>query len=91
MDADGAAEAEFRFYEPMMEDAAEDDERDFTERFDRNSLVRKRGYVGPELRGSKPGERFQFLRVGYFTPDPDTSETLPVFNRTVGLKDSYKA
>ena len=91
VDAADAAEAEFRFYEPMMEDASEDDERDFTERFNRESLVRRRGFVGPELRAAKPGERYQFLRVGYFTPDPDTSEKLPVFNRTVGLKDSYKA
>jgi glutaminyl-tRNA synthetase len=35
------------------------------------------------------GETFQFLRMGYFCKDPDSTEALPVFNRTVPLKDSW--
>ena len=39
------------------------------------------------LRDAKPGERFQFVRTGYFTPD---SKTPGVYNRIVTLKDSFK-
>ncbi|MDH7514624.1 MAG: glutamine--tRNA ligase/YqeY domain fusion protein [Bacteroidota bacterium] len=41
------------------------------------------------LAGVVPGERFQFERLGYFCVDPDTTPALPVFNRTVGLKDTW--
>lgn len=37
----------------------------------------------------KPGEHFQFLRIGYFCADPDTQEGAPVFNRTATLKDIW--
>jgi glutaminyl-tRNA synthetase len=45
--------------------------------------------VEPGLKNAKPGERFQFLRQGYFCVDPDSSPDKPVFNRTVTLKDSW--
>ncbi|MCU0822493.1 MAG: glutamine--tRNA ligase, partial [Spirochaetes bacterium] len=41
------------------------------------------------LSKAKPGERFQFLRHGYFCADPDSTEEHPVFNRTVSLRDSW--
>ena len=43
----------------------------------------------PALGAAKPGERFQFERIGYFVADPDARPGAPVFNRTVGLKDSW--
>ncbi|HET8715240.1 MAG TPA: glutamine--tRNA ligase, partial [Holophagaceae bacterium] len=43
----------------------------------------------PSLAGAQPGDRFQFERLGYFCMDPDTRPGAPVFNRTVGLKDSW--
>ena len=45
--------------------------------------------VEPSLRTARPGERFQFERTGYFAVDPDSQPGKPVFNRTVGLKDSW--
>ncbi|MBQ6570271.1 MAG: glutamine--tRNA ligase/YqeY domain fusion protein, partial [Clostridia bacterium] len=42
------------------------------------------------LKDAKSGDRFQFLRLGYFCPDKDGSAEKPVFNKTVGLKDSFK-
>jgi len=45
--------------------------------------------VEPSLATAKPGDRFQFLRQGYFCVDPDSTETKKVFNRTVGLRDSW--
>jgi glutaminyl-tRNA synthetase len=50
------------------------------------------GYVEPLLADALPGEHYQFERVGYFTPDVHASKPgAPVFNRTVTLKDSFKA
>jgi glutaminyl-tRNA synthetase len=43
----------------------------------------------PSLNDARPGERFQFERTGYFSMDVDSLPGLPVFNRTVGLKDSW--
>jgi glutaminyl-tRNA synthetase len=45
--------------------------------------------VEPGLANAQPGERFQFLRHGYFGVDPDTTANELVFNRTVGLRDSW--
>jgi glutaminyl-tRNA synthetase len=38
---------------------------------------------------AKPGDKFQFQRLGYFCVDPDTTDNRPVFNRTVPLRDSW--
>jgi glutaminyl-tRNA synthetase len=43
----------------------------------------------PSLADAKPGDRYQFERQGYFAVDPDSSEGGLVFNRTVGLRDSW--
>jgi len=43
----------------------------------------------PSLGAAKAGDRFQFERLGYFVMDPDSRPGAPVFNRTVGLKDSW--
>ena len=90
INAADAVPAEFRLYEPLMEDAGEEDERDFIERLNPNSISVKRGFVEPALAGAEPGERFQFMRVGYFCADLDHKPEAPVFNRAVGLKDSFK-
>ena len=43
----------------------------------------------PSLGEAKIGEAIQFERQGYFAADPDSSPGKPVFNRTIGLRDSY--
>ncbi|MNY21593.1 Glutamine--tRNA ligase [compost metagenome] len=43
----------------------------------------------PALKEAKPGDRFQFLRMGYFCLDPDTTGDRLVFNRTATLKDTW--
>ncbi len=42
------------------------------------------------LAAAKPGEVFQFERIGYFTPDTASSAAKPVFNRTIGLRDTWQ-
>jgi len=89
--APDARAAEFRLYEPLMQDLSEENaELDFTERLNPDSLTVVKGYVEPALAEAGPGYRAQFMRVGYFCADPDASPGAPVFNRTVGLKDSFK-
>jgi glutaminyl-tRNA synthetase len=45
--------------------------------------------IEPNLAEAKPGDNFQFLRKGYFCVDPDSTKEKPVFNKTIGLKDSW--
>ncbi len=46
-------------------------------------------YVEPFAAKMKPGQYLQFQRIGYFMADPDTTDQHPVFNKTVGLKDTW--
>jgi glutaminyl-tRNA synthetase len=46
--------------------------------------------VEPYLKEKKPGDFLQFQRIGYFTPDLDSTSDHLVFNKTVGLKDTWK-
>jgi glutaminyl-tRNA synthetase len=46
-------------------------------------------FVEPCLLHAQPGEIFQFERQGYFCVDPDSTEAALIFNRTVGLRDSW--
>jgi glutaminyl-tRNA synthetase len=101
LNADDAVKAEFRLYDTLMksESAAADDaeeeeeaaEKDFIDKLNPGSLVTMNGFVEPALKNAPAGERYQFLREGYFCADLATTPVAPVFNRTVGLKDSYKA
>ena len=66
------------------------DERDFRELLNPNSLtVRTNCYVEDYASARKPGEYLQFQRTGYFMADLDTTSEHLVFNKTVGLKDTW--
>mgnify|MGYP004468648113 FL=1 len=62
---------------------------DFMSRLNPNSLTVKKGFVEPFIANAEVGSTFQFLRMGYFCKDKDSTDALPVFNRTVALKDSW--
>jgi glutaminyl-tRNA synthetase len=62
----------------------------FLDNLNPNSLeVIETAYGEPGLAQSKPEDKFQFERIGYFVRDPDTVGTKPVFNKTVGLRDTW--
>ena len=63
---------------------------DFMSRLNPNSLIVKQGFCEPFIAHSEVGSSFQFLRMGYFCKDRDSTEAMPVFNRTVALKDGFK-
>ena len=83
--------AEVRLYDRLfsVEDTAADG-RDFHELLNPDSLkVLTNCYVEDYAAGKKAGDFLQFQRIGYFTPDLETIPEKPVFNRTVGLKDTW--
>jgi glutaminyl-tRNA synthetase len=87
-----AITAELRLYDRLfrVEDPANED-GDFKEYINPRSLtVTPAAYAEPSLREAKFGERYQFLRKGYFYLDKDTSESNMVFNLTTTLRDDYK-
>jgi glutaminyl-tRNA synthetase len=86
-----AATAEVRLYDRLfkVEDPG-NEEGDFKSYINPDSLqVIPNVYIEPSLLKAKPGERFQFLRKGYFCVDTDSTAEKVVFNRTVTLKDTW--
>jgi glutaminyl-tRNA synthetase len=70
---------------------APDAQRNFLEDLNEQSLTSIQAAMEPSLKDAKPEDRFQFERHGYFVADlKDSAPGLPVFNRTVTLKDSWK-
>ena len=88
-----AIEAEVRLYDRLfrVKDPQQiTDSGDFAGALNPDSLiVRPRCFVEPGVKGSEPGSRFQFERLGYFCVDPDSTPEKPVFNRTITLRDSW--
>ena len=86
-----AINAEVRSYDRLFSDEAPDShkEKDFMEFLNPNSLEVINAFVEPSLQTANIGERFQFQRLGYFNVDDDATEKNLVFNKTVGLRDSW--
>ena len=86
-----AKEAEVRIYDRLFtnESPDKDKEVDFKEFINPNSLKVITGYVEPSLVTSKELDHFQFQRLGYFCVDRDSTAENLVFNKTVGLRDTW--
>jgi len=91
--ADHALDAEVRLYDHLFtrENPEEvEQEKDFTENLNPDSLkVLTACKVEPTLINTKPLDRWQFERIGYFCTDSDTKNEKLVFNRTATLKDTW--
>jgi glutaminyl-tRNA synthetase len=87
VDASGSKKVELRLYDRLFKDEAPEGLEDINP----DSLkVIKNALIEPAVITDKPDERFQFERQGYFYADPiDYTDGNPVFNKIVGLKDSY--
>lgn len=87
-----AHEVEVRLYDRLFTqpDPTAEDDKDFMEFFNPESLKPGKAWVEPFLLTASEGQSFQFLRKGYFTADPDGQAGRPVFNLTVDLKSGYK-
>ncbi len=82
--------AEVRLYDHLFSVPRPDEAEDWQSVLNPRSLEILRGArLEPALAGASPGTRFQFERQGYFCVDPESSPSQPVFNRAVGLRDSW--
>jgi len=87
-----AIQAEVREYDRLFLDESPDthESKSYMDFINPNSLkVIKSAYLEPHLAKAKPNESYQFQRLGYFTLDADSREGKLVFNKTVGLKDTW--
>jgi len=92
LSAKHAVPAEIRMYDRLFVNESPDDVeegRDWKENLNPDSLKTVTGFVEPSLSETKPGDKFQFERIGYFCTDADSTSAKPVFNRTVTLKDAW--
>ena len=90
--ADDCKEAEVRLYDRLFNvenPSNEEGVSSFEDNLNPESLVTKTAYVEKSLGTAKAGDRFQFMRIGYFCADIDSTEDKLVFNRTVQLRDSF--
>ena len=85
-----AVDAEVRLYDRLFTEPEPEAAGDFLESLNADSMEVVTGKLEPSLAELSAGERVQFERLGYFTPDAkDTAPDKPVFNRIVGLRDSW--
>ncbi|MCF8564156.1 glutamine--tRNA ligase/YqeY domain fusion protein [Alicyclobacillus tolerans] len=85
-----AIPAEFRLYEPLLA-GDYDEEASLEEQINPDSVKVAQGYIGVDLKDTRPQDKYQFVRQGYFNVDPkDTTADLKVFNLIVSLKSSFK-
>ena len=82
-------ECEVRIYDELFTVENPDGEDDFMSVLNSESLERVRARCEPSLLDAAPEERFQFERNGYFVVDMDSKKGVPIFNRSVSLKDSF--
>ena len=88
--AEHAVDAEVRLYDRFFTEPEPEAAGDFLECLNADSLKVVTGKLEPSLADLPAGERVQFERLGYFAPDAkDTAPEKPVFNRIVGLRDSW--
>ncbi|MDC1055921.1 glutamine--tRNA ligase/YqeY domain fusion protein [Flavobacteriaceae bacterium] len=86
-----ALAAEVRLYDRLFQVPAPDQDKevDFKSLVNPSSLSVIKAYVEPSLKTAKAFENFQFQRLGYFVVDADSDHNKLVFNKTVGLRDTW--
>ncbi len=87
--ADYALRAEVRLYDYLIRPDAGADEDFIASLNPESMIVIENALIEPSVKGAAPLTRYQFLRTGYFVVDYDSSEEKLVFNRIVGLKDTW--
>jgi len=86
-----AITSEIRLYDRLFttESPDTDKDKDFINLINPNSLQVITGYLEPSLKSARPEDKFQFQRMGYFCVDADSTPHQLIFNKTVGLRDSW--
>ncbi len=85
-----AVEAEVREYDRLfLHEAPDSQTEDFLTFVNPESLKVRKAFIEPHIKNTTVGEQFQFQRIGYFNVDKDSTATNLVFNKTVGLRDTW--
>ncbi|MDP2059895.1 MAG: glutamine--tRNA ligase/YqeY domain fusion protein [Flavobacteriaceae bacterium] len=86
-----ALKSEVRLYDRLFTDESPDGhkDKDFLEFINPESLKAIEAYVEPSLKDATIGNQYQFQRIGYFCVDSDSRKDHLVFNKTVGLRDTW--
>ena len=88
VDASSALPATFNLFEPLILDEKVSTDN-FLERLNPNSWVVKHGFVEESMKDTKPEDKYQFIRNGYYTTDKDSTKDNLIFNRIAELKSSF--
>ena len=88
VDAATALNATFNLFEPLILDSVVSSDN-FKERLNPNSWIVKEGFVESWLENTKPMDKYQFVRNGYFTTDYESKGSKLIFNRIANLKSSF--
>ncbi|MBN9349142.1 MAG: glutamine--tRNA ligase/YqeY domain fusion protein [Chitinophagaceae bacterium] len=90
VDAKNALEVEVRLYDRLFTSENPAQEENFLDFINPDSLQIKKAYAESGIKNAEPGNHFQFVRIGYFCLDPDSTNDNLIFNRTATLKEGFK-
>ena len=89
VEATTAVKATFNLFKPLIDESPEKAELDLFERLNEDSWEKREGFVEASLSDTVPLDHYQFLRLGYYCTDKDSSEGNLIFNRICDLKNSF--
>ena len=89
VEASHAIPTTFNIFEPLINEGPEYEELDLFEKLNDNSWTKFEGFVEEALGDTNPLDHYQFVRLGYYTTDKDSTKEHLVFNQTCALKSSF--
>ena len=89
VEASHAIPTTFNIFEPLINEGPEYDDLDLFEKLNENSWTKYEGFVEEALATTNPLDHYQFVRLGYYTTDKESTKEHLVFNQTCALKSSF--
>ena len=89
VEASHAIPTTFNIFEPLINEGPEYEDLDLFEKLNDNSWTKFEGFVEEALKDTNPLDHYQFVRLGYYTTDKDSTKEHLVFNQTCALKSSF--
>ena len=89
VEASHAIPTTFNIFEPLINEGPEYEDLDLFEKLNDNSWIKFEGFVEEALKDTNPLDHYQFVRLGYYTTDKDSTKEHLVFNQTCALKSSF--
>ena len=89
VEASHAIPTTFNIFEPLINEGPEYDDLDLFEKLNENSWTKYEGFVEEALATTSPLDHYQFVRLGYYTTDKESTKEHLVFNQTCALKSSF--